>query len=140
MKTCMEIYRDCIQSYGDGDTYFSVYGYSPILESFGTIALRVDDNDYQGDSRVLYQAGETFGLLIFGWGSCSGCDALQACESPEEVDGLIQRLNDQVRWLPRAEMLAYFEAHDWEGDYCWHSEETREFVEKALALLKGGAQ
>ena len=56
--------------YGPGD-------YSPILLSFDAeIVLAADDQDYQGDSYVLYRRGDSFGVLIFGWGSCSGCDAL----------------------------------------------------------------
>jgi len=129
MSTSRELYPQ-----GD-DCYFGVYGYQPILDSFGAIALQVDDKDYQGDSRVLYQERDLFGLLIFGWGSCSGCDSLQACTSHEEVDALIDRLSAQIKWLSRDEMLAYFNSHDWEGDFCWHSEETREFVEKAKELL-----
>lgn len=55
--------------------------YQPIMDSFGNIILQVDDNDYQGDSRLLYREDDRIGFLQFGWGSCSGCDSLQACHS-----------------------------------------------------------
>jgi len=61
------------------------YDYTPLISYFGHIILRVDDTDYQGDSRVLYEEGERYGYLNFGWGSCSGCDSLQACDTASEV-------------------------------------------------------
>ena len=63
--------------------YFTFYSYQPLLESFGEILLKVDDEDYSGDSRLIFKKGEMYGFLIFGWGSCSGCDWLQGCNSYE---------------------------------------------------------
>jgi hypothetical protein len=39
--------------------------------------------------------------------------------------------------MPAKELLEYFNKHDWEGDYSYHDEETKEFVEKAKVLLEG---
>ena len=64
MKPIREVYKDC----GD-DGWFSVYEYTPLLESLGCdICLQVDDDNYQGDSRVLFRSGNRWGILIFGWG------------------------------------------------------------------------
>lgn len=117
-------------SYGPGN-------YNPILEDFGyDIVLKVDDNDYQGDSRILYQRGEEYGLLIFGWGSCSGCDALQACSTLEELQELYDSLERHIIWKSsKKEMLEYFQTRDWELQYSWHQEETRKFVKEAIELL-----
>ena len=127
-KTCAEIYPDFEGGYGPCD-------YGPILESFGKILVRVDDDDYQGDSRVLYEDGDRVGFLKFGWGSCSGCDALQAAETIAEVDALIAELRGQIQWKARAEMREYFQSHDWEGDYDCHSNEAKSFVEQAIVAL-----
>jgi len=114
--------------YGPGD-------YQPIVNSFGEIALQVDDDDYQGDSRILYKRGDDFGLLIFGWGSCSGCDALQACNTFKEIGELIEGLERDIIWKSKADMLVFFKTRDWEGQFSW-GEETKQFVEKVIALLE----
>jgi len=117
--------------------YFWAPGdYGPLLESFGyPILLRVDDSDYQGDSRVLFRNVEQYGWLQFGWGSCSGCDALQACNSYEDIEKLRETLHGQIKWGTREELLKYFTEKDWTTDYSWHSEEQKRFVEEVKKLL-----
>ncbi len=110
--------------------------YNPLLESFGyPILLQVDDCDYQGDSRLLFQNGDLRGILIFGWGSCSGCDALQGCDTIDEVAELRDRLHDGIRWGSVTGTLDYLRTHDWAGDYSNGDGKTAEFVEQAIALL-----
>lgn len=133
--TFEELYPFEYQQSQKGSYFWTPGSYQPILDSFGKIVLQVNDDDYQGDSRVLYKRNGKYGLLIFGWGSCSGCDALQACDSPEEVMSLANELRDQIRWLPKDEMLNYFKTHDWKGDFSWSQDETKDFVEKAIGLL-----
>lgn len=136
MKTFDELYPETYPGewsghcYGPGD-------YSVILRAIGNIAVQVDDDDCQGDSRVLYQDGERFGLLLFGWGSCSGCDGLQACSSKAEVEELARGLEAQVKWLPRSEMAAYMRAKDWDLESVWlsNTDASKRFLEQSLALL-----
>jgi hypothetical protein len=110
--------------------------YQPMLNAFGTIVIQVDDDDYQGDSRVLYEDGEKIGLLIFGWGSCSGCDALKGCSSLGDVQELCDDLQNQIKWFDsKGEALEYFKAHDWKGDYSWHFNETRVFIAMCVEFL-----
>lgn len=136
MKSAKELYpnRD---HYG----FDSICEYQPILEQFGQILLQVSDQDYQGDSRVLYRdfASSKVGWLQFGWGSCSGCDALQACDSYVEVDSLIRLLHESIKWFDSVEeALEFFTKHDWKGDYSWcsHSSNQAMFVSQAIKLLK----
>lgn len=111
--------------------------YQPIINHFGTIAVQVDDSDYQGDTRVLYaDTGKGFGYLNFGWGSCSGCDALEACNSYTEAADLIRDLESSIKWASKEEMLTFFKTHDWEGDYSWHAEEQKQFVDQTIAFLE----
>ena len=134
MKTAAELYliEEEEDKYWLGES-----NYQPMLDEFGTIALQVDDDDYQGDSRVLYCDGERWGWLQFGWGSCSGCDALQACESIEEIQTLMDGLYTDIKWFSSTEeALQFFIDHDWKGDYSWHASEQQEFVTKVVALLK----
>lgn len=110
--------------------------YTPMLESLGEIVVRVDDRDYQGDSRILLRDGHRYGVLLFGWGSCSGCDALQACSTLADLIELRDRLADDVVWHDSAKACAYYiRTKDWGLDRCWHEEESRAFVEQALAAL-----
>lgn len=132
MRSAQEIYGE-----GDDQFWFGISNYQPMLEEFGEICVQVDDNDYQGDSRVLYRDGDGFGFLQFGWGSCSGCDALMACNSIEEVQELMDELLQKIMWFDSSEKaLAYFTSHDWKGDYSWHEEEQAEFITKVIEFLR----
>lgn len=124
MKTAKEIFGN--------ETYFSSYG--PMLDEFGQILLQVDDGDYQGDSRVMYYKGGQFGYLIFGWGSCSGCDRLQGCSDIVEVQNLMDELDNDIQWFASLdEIKHHFKTKDWELDHAWHAEETKDFIEQVLA-------
>jgi hypothetical protein len=138
VRPIQEIYPDQYKEFHESEGYF--YGpcdYDPLLNSFGyEILIKVDDSDYQGDSRVLYKDGDKIGLLIFGWGSCSGCGSLQACHTIQDIEELQKELYEKIEWFnDKKEALQYFETHDWLGDYCWHEEETKEFVEKCIKFL-----
>lgn len=110
------------------------YDYNPMLGAFGTIAIQHDDNGYQGDSRVLYDCDGRVGHLIFGWGSCSGCDALQACSNYEELQALCNSLQDDILWFDTySEALAWFQSHDWEGDFGYA--DNKPYIEQVIAYL-----
>ncbi len=130
MKEIKEIYPD----YDSGDT---ISNYQPLLDSFDyEILIQVDDEDYQGDSRLLLYDEGRYGLLIFGWGSCSGCDALQACDSFEEVDELRHFILNDIQWESDSKkMKSWIENKDWELEYSWYDKETEEFVDLCLLYL-----
>lgn len=132
MKKAAEIYKDELNK-----TYFTICDYQPMLIEFGEIILQIDDADYSGDSRVLYRDNGKYGYLHFGWGSCSGCDALQACDSIEKVQELMNDLFQSIKWFEnKSECLNFFLNHDWQGDYSYFLNEQKEFVAKAIELLK----
>lgn len=109
--------------------------YDDLLSTFEhEVILKVDDNAYQGDSRVLLKkSDDEYGLLVFGWGSCSGCDALQGCDSIKEVEELRDSLYNSIIWKSKSEMLDYFKTHDWVGDFAYDPE----FVGKGINILEG---
>lgn len=137
---------DVRELYPEDEYYWS--DYQPMLDAFGNIAIQVDDHDYQGDSRVLYDINGKIGFLRFGWGSCSGCDALQACDSLDEVQELCDDLQNQIKWFDNKQhALEWFMQHDWYGDFDWREVETAKFVKMCIEYLsadtpteKGGAQ
>jgi len=97
-------------------------GYEGLVSKFcASIELNEPDDEYQGDSFLLLRdADGRLGYLKFGWGSCSGCDALQGCESFAELAELFDSLRDSVRWFESDDAAkAWFLAHDWKGDAGW---------------------
>jgi hypothetical protein len=111
--------------------------YQPMLKAFGRIVIQVDDDDYQGDSRVLYLSDEKgYGYLQFGWGSCSGCDALKACNDHNEVAKLMKSLANSIKWANRDETLRFFREHDWDGDYSRKEEMQQHFIKQVIEYLE----
>lgn len=91
------------------------YGYDVLEASFGLSELaRADDDDWQGDSVVLLRSADgRLGILEYGWGSCSGCDALQACDTVEEVNDLRDSLFESIKWFDSATAcLEYVKSKD----------------------------
>jgi hypothetical protein len=121
--------------------YNEVCDYEPMVNAFGRrVLVAVDVNDYQGDSYRLIADGDEpdqrYGLLIFGWGSCSGCDALQWCDSVEELQELADQLQSSIKWFSDKETLRkYMQEHDWEGDWSWHEKESHDFRRKVMEFL-----
>ena len=124
MKTALEIYEDNCW-----------YDYNPMLQEFGNILLKKDIWCYSGDSYVIYESDGKYGYLNFGWGSCSGCDALQACDSINEVQELMDRLYNSIKWFDSlSDLKTYFATKDWELDYVWYEPEFKEFVKAVQDL------
>ena len=120
------------------DSFYLWDDYQPMLNAFGKIVVQVDDDSYQGDSRILYDNDGRIGHLIFGWGSCSGCDALMGCETIDEVQELCDKLYGDIKWFDnKKEALDWFNKHDWEGDFLWqlYEEETIKYITKCKEYL-----
>ena len=118
------------------DTKYGWDDYQPMLNAYGKIAIQIDDDDYSGDSRLLYDENGKIGFLRFGWGSCSGCDALQACKTLDNVQELCDWLQNEIKWFDdRKQALEWFTNHDWEGDYDVNHPNTKAFVEKCIEYL-----
>ena len=112
-----------------------VHDYEPIIRIFGEIVLKVSTKDYQGDSWVILRKNADFGWLRWGWGSCSGCDSLQACSTFEDVDDLIDDLERGILWFGSLdELKSYFREKDWEVEFCSDVNVRDDFIAKALAL------
>lgn len=109
--------------------------YKDLVRLYGyELLLWRDMGDSSGDSRALFfdEHSEYFGFLTFGWGSCSGCDALFACETYEALEALSKTLHDTIVWFETDRAAyTYFATHDWEGDYAF----DQVFNERALTIL-----
>lgn len=124
--------------YGALDGFPGIYGYSyqPIVDSFGKVLVQVKTESYSGDTYAVIEKDKQFGLLVLGWGSCSGCDALQGCGSYAEVDALIEKLEAGIVWrdsLPT--LFAYMVDCDRDGDFYYHTEEWLPFLGRTFVLV-----
>jgi hypothetical protein len=126
--------------HGDDGWGYAPYGYGELLGSMEYEVLgEVNHGDYQGDSQVLLKDGDRYGYLTYGWGSCSGCDALQSCQTVEEATELRDQLASAVLWFDSAvEMSDYLKNRDWKLQ--WLGEDRgREVIALAeKVLLLGG--
>ena len=139
MGRAFDIFGDKLYyKYSEDDdlTFQEQSDYTPIIESFGKIEIRVDQNDYQGDSFVYYRDGNSHGILIFGWGSCSGCDALQGCGNESELDELIESMEKDIRWFTAQELYEWLNDEDYhETQYHSHIDEWPIFRDGVSTLL-----
>lgn len=61
------------------------------FDSIETV-VRTDEGSYQGDSIILLKRWNEYYIANWGWGSCSGCDALEA--SNDNADSLAELVLD----------------------------------------------
>lgn len=122
----------------DFDGVGHLHDYSPIIESFGDVLVQVDEDDYSGDSFVLLRKVDQYGFLCFGWGSCCGCDALQACETVEHLDELINELQNDIKWFDSLAEAKTYIADDplRRGSHYYHAEEWNEFKTKVMEVAE----
>lgn len=105
-------------NFRDESTFFYAPSYDELVDSFGvTTLIEEHDDDYQGDSYYLLSNGSEFGILVFGWGSCSGCDSLEACDSREEVIALRDDLWNGIVWRTEEDMIEYIKTKDWDLEW-----------------------
>lgn len=121
MRDIEEIY-----SYEKGG-YVSPYpDYITLIESTGTtVVLSEEVGSYQGDYYLLLTEASTpenparIGFLVFGYGSCSGCDALEAASSSiKDLDDLRRDLYNDIEWRTSpAELAKRLKEKDWDGTF-----------------------
>lgn len=111
--------------------------YSTLLSHFGKVLLEENYGSYQGDTLAIIKDKGKLGFLNFGWGSCSGCDALQACSTTEELANLMERLFNNIKWFDSLTELKTWvlEADEDRIDGFYRSEEEwKQFAKKVKNL------
>ena len=102
--------------------------YETLLEATGLKVLECEYfGYYHGDALAIVSDGERKGISVWGYGSCSGCDALEA-ETPlnengdwSGVNALADEMRQGVRWPEEGEtvhdvarrMASKERTHDW---------------------------
>jgi hypothetical protein len=98
--------------------------YDALIETMGY-------DDYQGDTFLLVRKGERYGVLMYGWGSCSGCDAAQAVGSLKEANELRDQLYNGITWNDSLEDLTkWLAGDDEELQWYGHRDTYKKFVAK----------
>lgn len=114
---------------------FYAPSYSEIVTCFAEILLEVEQSDYQGDTLYLLRANGKYGYLQVGWGSCSGCDALQGCDDWDDLQRLANDLESDIKWFDTGfDAVKYMKEHDWKGSHL-DRDLRRRFPEQALEIL-----
>lgn len=128
------------------------YGdYEPMVRSWPYEVVSFDTcGSYQGDHVVLLADGDRRGFLMIGYGSCSGCDALEAAK-PWEDDGdwtgvrqIEREQRESIHWESSGPELA-----DWlsarfadEGkgtDWYWYDDEVKAVTRRYIVALRDSA-
>ena len=66
--------------------------YDQIVATQGEMLGNWTLGDWQGDYVYLLKNEDRYAFTVIGYGSCSGCDALEACESDEEFNELKEEI------------------------------------------------
>lgn len=122
--------------------WFPLWDYKPLVASMGfDVLLQVDEDDYQGDSFLLLKDGNKWGFLTFGWGSCSGCDALQACDSWEDAESLRTEMASSIKWHEGPQQLRdYWGSKDWEAEWFCRNAVWNDFSQQAVAIIEAAIE
>lgn len=98
--------------------------YQELIERRANVEIKVeeDEGSYQGDSILLVSDNDSdrYGVLVFGWGSCSGCDAYEAAWGDEDaLNELGDHLAQQIVWKDSLEEIKEYVLYtkDWEGTF-----------------------
>jgi len=113
--------------------------YNHIVESMDVeILFEKMEGDYQGDAQyILRNPKGEYGLLTFGYGSCSGCDAFEGCSNLLEYSELRDSLNNQILWYRTAtELYEFIRNRDWETQAVYHTYLGKDFVVESLEYIK----
>lgn len=130
-----KLYPNCY----DEEYFYAPSEYEPIIHHLGNAIWIYSERGYQGDTYVLYKnynIGKLqWGFLNIGWGSCSGCDALQGCNSYEDITQLIERLSNSIRWFNDPNELITFLTTDDIPDYYKFKQSWMEFSAIAVQII-----
>ena len=117
--------------------------YKDIVKSWGWTIVHFETfGSYQGDHLALLHRGTETGLMVFGYGSCSGCDELQGVtpwahdDEPADwspVINLATRLRDSVHWEPSQDALRRWVDETPENHWWSYNDEIASWLNRTLS-------
>jgi len=105
------------QYYGDDKPEFDecAYDYDELLESVNLDVdwtIKAQEYNYQGDYFYFGEYANRFYFVVIGYGSCSGCDALQACSTYTDMVDLRDDIKRDIREFDSLqEFKVWFDEH-----------------------------
>lgn len=115
--------------------YSPPMSYDEIVETQGDIIKDWTLGYYQGDYVYLLKNGDKYAFTVIGYGSCSGCDALEGCGDDEEFNELKEDIVNSIVWGTKQDVLDYVtnqEANRW----YFHEEDWVEIRKEIKEILK----
>ena len=120
-------------------SYFYAPTYEEGLESRGFEILEwVTFGSYQGDYAVILKKDGVFGFGVIGYGSCSGCDSLYACDSDKEFQELLDRVISFIDFGTTTDLISKINNEFDDNNWFRHDRDFEENKSKLIqALMKG---
>lgn len=120
--------------------YFSTPSYRELIDSMEYEVLKEEMlGSYQGDYLFFLKNGDRYGLLCFGYGSCSGCDSLEACNSESDVTSLRDSIHGDIKWFEcKNDVLDFIEKTNTKAfkDWWYYDSEGQKFLDFVLEYCK----
>jgi hypothetical protein len=96
--------------------------------------------DYQGDYvYVLESPTEGVGVVIVGYGSCSGCDSREACNSAEDFEELLQSVIKDIRWGTVSELTDFINNNFNDNSWYRHDAGFKKARQSVIKLIETGS-
>ena len=94
---------------------------------------------YQGDYIFIVKNSEgELGVVVVGYGSCSGCDALEACETEEQFNSLIDSIVANIKWGSKKKLISYVKNEVKDNDWYRSDKGFQESIKTLIALIEKG--
>ena len=139
-----QIYIKDEDGWGGFRTIEGFGGYNGLFKSAGLVIFFDEAvGSYQGSSYLILNDpdGDKWGFRTYGWGSCSGCDSLQAANSLEDFESLRDSLLTGIIWQDgKAGLVAWLKAHDWLGDWTGRDVLENGILEQMVKALGGSTE
>lgn len=128
------------------------------LERLGYEILAWEEfGSYQGDYAAIVKSGSNIGFVVIGYGSCSGCDELQACDWPwwnngseetkkrfekadQEIRSLFEGIERSIVWGSPSDLTRFILSNERSGlDWYRHDSSFKESRKNLVEALKAVA-
>lgn len=115
--------------------YQAPMSYDEIVATQGEIIKDWVFGSYQGDYIYLLKKDNEYALVVIGYGSCSGCDALEACGNDEEFEELKQDIIKSIVWVTQEDILNDLNDEELNRWY-FHEKEWEDVKAQIIGILK----
>ena len=114
--------------------YSPPMSYDQIVATQGEVMGQWVMGTWQGDYIYLLKNEDKYSFYVIGYGSCSGCDALEGCENDEEFNELKEDIINRIAWGTKQEIIDHINNEDANRWY-FHEDGWEEIKKEALELL-----